>query len=307
MSMYNYSSSVIQDKNIESQYNSSSEKEVNTINEKSLENINIEEDYLVEGMDLLKSIEMIQEFEAEGQQQTEEDTPDENYNIDDGVENGNEETQNNNQTDDDTQDEDYNMDDEAENDQQQDQNTENQDQENNEEEQNDQEDENYEIPDEEETTDGEEADNADEDYNMDDAEGDDGNQTENTDEETPTDTDVAETPDTKLKELETVVFDNLTDEEKKLKIKELKSLFIEIHKRCETIADRTSDLKTDEETIQISEYISNVLLNLKMYISDYLNNIFDSKTYVENLAHLQKYITIFSAINKVFDDIKREN
>jgi hypothetical protein len=111
----------------------------------------------------------------------------------------------------------------------------------------------------------------------------------------------------KLKDLESVIFDELSEAEKKLKIKELKELFIVIYKKCGTISEMLSDIKKDEETIQIVEYISNTLIDLKKYVNDYITDIFDSKTYVENLAQMQKYIMIFNAINKVFDQIRVEN
>ena len=111
----------------------------------------------------------------------------------------------------------------------------------------------------------------------------------------------------KLQELENVIFDNLTEPEKKLKIQELKELYINVYNKCTTITDMMSEIKRDEATIQIVEYISNTLLDLKQYVNDYINDIFDTKTYVENLSQLQKYIMVFNAINKVLAQIKAEN
>ena len=112
---------------------------------------------------------------------------------------------------------------------------------------------------------------------------------------------------TKLKELEEVIFDDLSEDEKKMKITELKALYITVYKKCGTISEMLSGIKKDEETIQIIEYISNTLIDLKEYVNDYINKVFDSKTYIENLSQLQKYIAIFNAIHKVFEQIKAEN
>lgn len=170
------------------------------------------------------------------------------------------------------------------------------------------EEEDFELPDEEgegeDTPEGEEGE--DEEFSMDDEGGDD---TGGEPGEEPTSDEPVEDDNIspKLKELESVIFDNLTDEEKKLKIKDLKELYVTVYKKCGSITELLADVKKDEETIQIVEYISNTLLDLKHYVDDYLNDIFDSKTYVENLAQLQKYIMIFNAISKVFDQIKQEN
>ena len=112
---------------------------------------------------------------------------------------------------------------------------------------------------------------------------------------------------TRLKELEAVNFDSLSEPEKKLKIKELKEMYVVIYKKCGTISEMLSEIRKDEETIQVIDYISNTLIDLKHYVNDYITEVFDIKTYAENLSQLHKYITIFYAINTVFDQIKREN
>lgn len=171
------------------------------------------------------------------------------------------------------------------------------------------EDENFEIPEEGENAEGgEEAPEGDEDeeFSMDgDTEG--GEEAPDTGTDDGGETTQEELPESKLRDLEAVVFDDLSEDQKKMKIKELKELYIIIYKKCGTISDMISDIKRDQETVQIIEYISNTLVDLKHYIDDYINDIFDSKTYVENLAQLQKYIMIFNAINKVFEQIKQEN
>ena len=136
-----------------------------------------------------------------------------------------------------------------------------------------------------------------------------GEEGESTDGETTDDTSSSEDSgiNPKLQELEEVIFDNLSDAEKQLKIKELKELYIAVYNKCTSITDMMAEIRRDEATIQIIEYISNTLIDLKQYVNDYINEIFDNKTYVENLSQLQKYIMVFNAINKVLAQIKAEN
>ena len=258
--------------------------------------------FLEDGEDLLESIRtmnIINEFEADGE--TSEPDENEEFSMDDEGSDTTTtgETEEDNTPAEDEGDEEYSMDDEG-----QDQQEENNENEPPEEEGD--EDEDYEIPDEDEgNQDDAPADDegGDEEFSMDD-------EGEEPTEDEPSSDDMGESSDntnTKLKDLETVVFDELNDKEKELKIKELKELFIQVHIKCGTISGKVSDLKTDEETIQIAEYISGTLIDLQKYIDDYINNIFDTKTYIENVAHLQKYITIFNAIGKVFNEIRKEN
>ena len=173
--------------------------------------------------------------------------------------------------------------------------------------------ENYELPDDEGSegdTDAPPAEDGEEEFSMDDEGGEEGGDdqsqefTDGENQDMPSEEDETIT---KLKELESVIFDDLSEEEKNMKITELKALYITVYKKCGTISEMLSGIKKDEETIQIIEYISNTLIDLKEYVNDYINKVFDSKTYIENLAQLQKYIMIFNAINKVFEQIKAEN
>ena len=176
--------------------------------------------------------------------------------------------------------------------------------------------ENYEIPDDEGGQEGggeaPPADDGEEEFSMDDdGEGSEGGEAPADDQggEQPTDDTASEDSETnsKLKELESVVFDDLSEDEKKMKITELKALYITVYNKCGTISEMLASVKKDEETIQIIEYISNTLIDLREYVNDYINKIFDSKTYIENLSMLQKYIMIFNSINKVFEQINVEN
>lgn len=264
------------------------------------------EDFISEN-DLLKQVEFLLEFEAEGADP--EENEGEDFTMDDSSEQpaSQEEPQEEPE-----QDEDYDMGEEGEGESTDDSSNEPETEDDNEP---NEEDENYELPDDEEGGEenqpsDEEGGEQDEEFSMDDSEGGEGEGEENTDdspEEGSDDVPSDDETNSKLKELETVIFDNLNEEEKKLKISELKQLFFTVYKKCSSIASLLSEIRTDEETIQIVEYISNVLIDLKHYINDYIVQIYDSKTYVENLSHLQKYIMIFNAINKVFDEIKREN
>ena len=159
-------------------------------------------------------------------------------------------------------------------------------------------DDNYEIPD-------DEGGEGDDEYSMDD-EGD-SSEGDAAAADTPEEPDGSNPITDKLKELESIAFDNLSDADKQIKSKELKELFITVYKKCGSISDLLTDVKRDEETIQIVEYISNTLIDLRQYVEDYINKVFDNKSYIENLTQLQKYIMIFTTINKVFEQINTEN
>ena len=259
--------------------------------------------YFIEDADFMDTIEYLHEFDADGAPASEDE--EEDFSMDDE---GGEKSQTTEEPPaeegSEDEEEEFSMDDEGEEETQDDEGEETPASDEDEEE-------NFELPEDEEGE-GEETpaavDDGEEEFSMDDDSEGSGEETtdDNTDDGSDDTSDEDSETNTKLKELESVIFDDLTDEEKNMKITELKALYITVYKKCGTISDMLTGIRRDEETIQIVEYISNTLIDLKEYVNDYINKVFDSKTYIENLSQLQKYIMIFNAINKVFEQIKSE-
>ena len=141
-------------------------------------------------------------------------------------------------------------------------------------------------------------------YQMNDPEADDtgegGEGTDDTAGSEPTDD-----PSSKLKDIEKSIFDQLTPEQQAAKTKELKSLYTDTYNKCQTIVDMVSTAEKEPSQAKVYDYIINNLVDLQKYIRDYLDDIFDSKTYIENMTELQKYLAILDTINNVFEEIKK--
>jgi hypothetical protein len=141
-------------------------------------------------------------------------------------------------------------------------------------------------------------------YQMNDPEADDtgegGEGTDDTAGSEPTDD-----PSSKLKDIEKSIFDQLTSEQQVAKTKELKSLYNDTYNKCQTIVDMVSTAEKEPSQAKVYDYIINNLVDLQKYIRDYLDDIFDSKTYIENMTELQKYLAILDTINNVFEEIKK--
>lgn len=111
-------------------------------------------------------------------------------------------------------------------------------------------------------------------------------------------------PHQKLKDLEKDIFDNLSEDQKATKIKELKTLYISLYGNCDTLLEHIDDLPKEETTIKIYEFISNNINDLKQYIVDYINDTFDNRTYIENLTVFQKYLSVLDTINGLLEEIR---
>lgn len=110
-------------------------------------------------------------------------------------------------------------------------------------------------------------------------------------------------PSAKLKDLEKSIFDQLPPEMQKAKVSELKKLYTNTYEKCQSIIDIISTAEKQPNQVKVYDYILNSLLDLQKYIKDYLTNVFDSKTYIENMTELQKYLAILDTVNGVFEDM----
>lgn len=125
---------------------------------------------------------------------------------------------------------------------------------------------------------------------------------DNNQEDTTDDTD----PSARLKELEKSIFDQLPKEMQVAKSSELKKLYTITYNKCQSIIDIITTAEKQPNQIKTYDYILNSLIDLQKYIKDYLANIYDSKTYIENMTELQKYLAILDTINGVFEDMSKQ-
>ena len=114
-------------------------------------------------------------------------------------------------------------------------------------------------------------------------------------------------PNAKLKALEKSIFDSLSPEQQQAKIKELKVLYNDVHIKSQSVIDMITNTTKDPIHAKVYDYVMNSLLDLQRYIKDYLMNIFDSKTYIENLTELEKYLAILNTVSNVFDEVKKDS
>ena len=133
----------------------------------------------------------------------------------------------------------------------------------------------------------------------------DNNQDDNTDATDNDDTVDENDPSAKLKELEKSIFDQLSPELQQAKTIELKKLYTITYEKCQSIIDTLGTIEKEPSKVKVYDYILNSLLDLQKYINDYLANIFDSKTYIENMTELQKYLAILDTVNGVFEEMSK--
>jgi hypothetical protein len=139
----------------------------------------------------------------------------------------------------------------------------------------------------------------------DNASGDDTNNTDDQSSDTSSgDSGSEESVDTGVKAKERELFDSLSPEEQQMKNKMLKKLFGNLYSNCESVIDKLNGLGAGLEEVdrQIKRSLS-ILFELKQMVSDYLLNMYDSKTYIENDIMFNRYLSVLNAIKNITNDI----
>lgn len=113
-------------------------------------------------------------------------------------------------------------------------------------------------------------------------------------------------PHQRLKELENEIFDQLSEPEKQMKINELKKLYGVLIDKADSLYKLTQEISKTDDTVRMIDYTLNTLLDLKTYLKDYVIDVYENRTYLQNSVNFQKFLTIFDAIHAIFKEIKKQ-
>lgn len=102
------------------------------------------------------------------------------------------------------------------------------------------------------------------------------------------------------------IFDSLSPQEQKLKTTKLNELYLELYSNCNYIIEKINSISTPYEdlNIQIKKTLS-ILFNLKQMVSDYITNLFESKSYMENDINFNRYLSILNSVKGIVNDINK--
>lgn len=161
--------------------------------------------------------------------------------------------------------------------------------------------------------DNQDDENQDTDDNQEDAGDDEGG--EDQDEENPTEDnmyggsseDTEKTDPNSLKSKDREIFDNLSIEEQQIKIRELKTLFSDLHSNISSLIDKLNQISVDADELspQVRRTIA-VLSDMKNDVSFYILNLYDHKSYMENDTMFNYLLLKLNGIQDVIKNIKNE-
>lgn len=109
--------------------------------------------------------------------------------------------------------------------------------------------------------------------------------------------------DLKKQEEEIYSSANLTPEQLDIKHKDLKRNYLYMYDITTGIIDRIGDIGINTTNVKVVEYISDQLTKLRSMISDYVNNIYASKSYIENAVNYNRFLAVLNGINKMLEEL----
>ena len=110
-----------------------------------------------------------------------------------------------------------------------------------------------------------------------------------------------------IKKQEEELYNNLTPEQLDIKHKELKRNYLALYELINTIIEKISAANISEENVSIIEFASNNLVNLKDMVIDYMENVYKTKSYIENSINYNRFLVQLNSINKILRQLSKKD
>ena len=107
---------------------------------------------------------------------------------------------------------------------------------------------------------------------------------------------VEEEPPSEMQQLDNNMFGDLSATELAARDRKLRQDMATLYDLCNVILNRVIFINKNEVIIKVSEYITGKMEDMKDRLVDYLNYIYDSKSYVENFIYYKQCTEILEAI-----------
>ena len=111
-----------------------------------------------------------------------------------------------------------------------------------------------------------------------------------------------EATDDEVKQQNADMFTSLSAEEQKIKIVELKKLYLELYTNCDDILNRIDEFPVDEDTIDIISRVSSAMYRIKKEMEDYLQLKFPNATYYENDVAYNRFLYFYNSVAEIIED-----
>ena len=105
-------------------------------------------------------------------------------------------------------------------------------------------------------------------------------------------------------EKEKEIYDTLSPEEQQMKDKNLRKLYADLYTNINQIIDKLDSISIEMEDVNTqAKRLIMILYEYKQLIHDYFSNLYNSKSYIENLQNFEKYKLFLFGIQNIINTL----
>ena len=108
---------------------------------------------------------------------------------------------------------------------------------------------------------------------------------------------------TELQNMQNDAFSNLSPEQMKIKIANIKQSFIDLYNDVVDVLERLGTVNKSSDNLESINFSTMTLNELKTMLNDHLVSSFDTKSLVENQIVLQRFLAIYAMVVKILEKV----
>ena len=110
--------------------------------------------------------------------------------------------------------------------------------------------------------------------------------------------------DIKQKEEELI---GLSTQHLDIKHEELKSQFLSMYDMVTSIIERIDDASVRKDNIKVIHYISDTIVKLKSMLTDYIENVYSTRSYIENSVIYNRFLAVLNGVLKILEEMNKND
>lgn len=92
-----------------------------------------------------------------------------------------------------------------------------------------------------------------------------------------------------------------------IKHEELKTQFLSMYDMVTSIIERIDDATVRKDNIKVIHYISDTIVKLKSMLTDYIENVYSTRSYIENSVIYNRFLAVLNGVLKILEEMNKND
>ena len=92
-----------------------------------------------------------------------------------------------------------------------------------------------------------------------------------------------------------------------IKHEELKSQILSMYDMVTSIIERIDDASVRKDNIKVIHYISDTIVKLKSMLTDYIENVYSTRSYIENSVIYNRFLAVLNGVLKILEEMNKND